>query len=86
MVRLTKVEVRSSDNGGAAMTIQNEHELDITRRKLTALEQQLVAAKDRLDVGMPLSDWTLRSLRKLIQQLCEEIIRFEAHEAEALRY
>ncbi len=68
------------------MTIQNEHELDTTRQKLTALEQQLVEAKVRLNAGTPLSEWTLRSLRKLIQQLREEIIRFEAHEAETLRY
>ncbi|MEK6258063.1 MAG: hypothetical protein AABP62_05535 [Planctomycetota bacterium] len=68
------------------MTIQNEHELDTTRQKLTELEQQLVEAKDRLDVGTPLSEWTLRSLRKLIQQLREEIIRFESRAADALRH
>jgi len=58
------------------MTIQNEHELETTRRKLTALEHQFVEANARLDAGTPLSEWTLRSLRKLIQQLQEEIIRF----------
>ncbi|MBC8112790.1 MAG: hypothetical protein H7062_00265 [Candidatus Saccharimonas sp.] len=68
------------------MTIQNEHELDTTRQKLTELEQQLVEAKDRLDAGTPLSEWTLRSLRKLIQQLREEVIRFESRAADALRH
>ena len=63
-----------------------EHELETTGQKLTALEQQLAEAKVRHNPGTPLSEWTLRSLRKLIQQLREEIIRFEAHEAEALRY
>ena len=46
-----------------------DHELEMTRQKLTALEQQLVEAKVRLNAGTPLSEWTLRSLRKLIQQL-----------------
>jgi hypothetical protein len=68
------------------MTIQNEHELDTTRRKLTALEQQLDEANARLDAETPLSEWTLRSLRKLIQQLREEIIRFESRAADALRH
>ncbi len=68
------------------MTIQNEHELNTTRRKLAALEQQLIEAKDRLDTGTPLSEWTLRSLRKLIQQLREEILRFESRAADALRH
>ena len=68
------------------MTIQNEHELDITRRKLAGLERQFAEANNRLDAGTPLSEWTLRSLRKLIQQLREEIIRFESRAADALRH
>ena len=68
------------------MTIQNEHELNITRRKLVGLEQQLAEANDRLDAGTPLSEWTLRSLRKLIHQLREEVIRFESRAADASRH
>ena len=41
--------------------------------------------RGRLAAGTPLSEWTRRSLRKLIQQLQEEIIRFESHTSDTLR-
>ena len=60
------------------MSIQNLRELNNTRRKLKGLEEECAAAQARLAPGTPLREWTVRSLKKLIRQLSEEIARFEA--------
>ncbi len=67
------------------MTIHNERELATTREKLAGLKREYAEAQGRLAAGTPLSEWTRRSLRKLIQQLQEEILRFESHAADTLR-
>jgi hypothetical protein len=65
------------------MSIQSKPELEVTRRKLRDLEdlyhKTRTAAGDN-DYGRQL---TLRSLRRNVNQLKEEIARFEAREKAA---
>ncbi len=59
------------------MTIQNPRELNSTRRKLVALEQQILELRET-DQEMNHTDTlTVRSLVRLVNQLKEEIIQFE---------
>ena len=60
------------------MTLHSLRELENTRRKLKGLKEEHAAAQSRLALGTPLREYTLRSLKKLIRQLTEEIARFEA--------
>jgi hypothetical protein len=60
------------------MNLRNEHELLATREKLKLLEQQF-AAHDRQQPNVDLArELSKRSLKKLINQLKEEIARFDA--------
>jgi hypothetical protein len=61
------------------MSIKDQDELTITRQKLSWLEQEYEAAKLRLSEDSPVREWTLRSLKQTINQLKEEIVRFESH-------
>jgi len=61
------------------MNLRNVRELEATREKLRQLEQQYQAAQDRPGTDERVKRLTLRSLKKLINQLTEEIARFEAH-------
>ena len=65
------------------MSLQSLRELEHTRQKLKGLEEEYVAAQSRLAPGTPLREYTLRSLKKLIRQLTEEIVRFEARSGSA---
>jgi hypothetical protein len=59
------------------MSIQSDRELETSREKLRTLEQ-LYARKHRETAEDPhLRDWTLQSLKQLINQFQEEIIRYE---------
>ncbi len=58
--------------------LKNQIELENTREKLRALEQQYAAAQVRPSVNQHIRQLTLRSLKKLINQLTEEIVRFES--------
>jgi hypothetical protein len=60
------------------MSIQNARQLANTRRKLQMLESRLEAL-DAEPVANPRTrELTRRSLKKLVNQLKEEIARFEA--------
>ena len=61
------------------MTIRNQRELGATREKLRLLEQRYHAKQDRKDGDAHVRDLTLRSMKRMINQLKEEITRFEAH-------
>jgi len=61
------------------MKLRNTRELEATREKLRQLEEQYQAAHDRSGTDEHLRWLTLRSLKKLINQLKEEIARCEAH-------
>jgi len=56
-------------------------ELENTRRKLQELEEQYAAATQRPIENNQVRQATLSSFRRLINQLKEEIIRFESRRA-----
>ncbi len=55
------------------MKLQNVHELENTRRKLCELEEEYGVAMKRPIDNAHVRDATLNSLRRLINQLKEEI-------------
>jgi hypothetical protein len=61
------------------MSIKNRDELRVTREKLSWLEKEYEAAKLRTSENRAVREWTLRSLKQTINQLKEEIVRFESH-------
>ncbi len=61
------------------MILRNQRELDATREKLRGLEEQYEAAQNRPFTSGDVREMTLRSLKRLINQLTEEIVRCEAH-------
>ncbi len=61
------------------MSIQDREELRITREKLSWLEKEYEEAKVRAIENPAIREWTLRSLKQTINQLKEEILRFESH-------
>jgi hypothetical protein len=65
--------------GDLMAELKNETELENTREKLRILEEQYGAAQARSGGDEHVRRLTLHSLKKLINQLTEEIIRFEAH-------
>jgi len=62
------------------MKLQSVHELENTRRKLRELEEEYESAMNRPIDNAHVRDATLNSLRRLINQLKEEIARYEAHQ------
>lgn len=61
------------------MSIKNRDQLSVTREKLAWLEKEYEAAKLRQTENPAVREWTLRSLKQTINQLREEIVRFESH-------
>jgi hypothetical protein len=64
----------------SAISLHSVHELENTRRKLQELEAEYVAATNRTFDNVRVREATLNSLRRLINQLKEEIARFEARQ------
>jgi hypothetical protein len=58
--------------------LKNQTQLDTTREKLRMLQQQYANAQERPSDNPHTRQLTLRSLKKLINQLAEEIVRFES--------
>lgn len=63
------------------MILQSLQELDNTKKKLDELEQQYKEAQRDTEGSEEVREWELQSLKALINQLKEEIVRFEAHAA-----
>lgn len=61
------------------MTLKNDFQLSNTREKLAGLEEQYERASRNRKMNPMVRDQTLESLKKLINQLAEEIVRFESH-------
>ena len=61
------------------MRLQNEHELSVTREKLRMLQESYAAVRRDASGGRHAQELELRSFQQLINQLNEEIIRFETH-------
>jgi hypothetical protein len=62
------------------MSIQNRRQLENTQRKLLVLEErcQMLEAEAEGGTPAPARELTLRSLKKLINQMKEEVARFES--------
>ncbi len=58
--------------------IETDEQLANTRRKLQALEQQLAHALARPSENARVHELSVRSLKRTINQLKEEIVRYEA--------
>ena len=62
------------------MKLQSVHELENTQRKLRDLEEAYEAALKRPIDNVHAREATLTSLRRLINQLKEEIACYQAHQ------
>jgi len=60
------------------MELKDEREVEVTREKLRSLEARYLAVSQNPESDAHIQDLTLRSLRRLINQMKEEIARFEA--------
>ncbi len=60
------------------MTLQGNRELEVTQEKLLGLEQLYAQTESSPAENAYVKDLTLRSLRRTINQLKEEIARFQA--------
>jgi len=63
------------------MKLQSQREVENTRAKLKELEDRYsrLQAQPAVSGQEKVREWTLLSLKKLINQFKEEIARFEAH-------
>jgi hypothetical protein len=61
--------------------LQNARQVEVTRQKLGMLEGQYEATRMKDGIADHVRELTLRSLRKLINQFKEDIVRFESHAA-----
>ena len=67
------------------MELKNDIELANTRKKLQMLEEAYQEDMNDTTEDNLVRELTLRSLKRLINQLKEEIIRYEAHHQPARR-
>jgi flagellar biosynthesis chaperone FliJ len=65
------------------MILRSQEELDNTRKKLQMLEEQYEAARQESGRDDYVRELELQSLKGLINQLKEEIARFECRAADA---
>ena len=65
------------------MSIQNQRQLENTRAKLKLLEDRLRELDGEPVANVRTRELTKQSLKKLANQLKEEIVRFEARRAPA---
>ncbi len=61
------------------MMLQNERELETTRGKLKMLEDRFDESRRDATGDAHVRELSQRSLKRLINQLTEEIVRYEAH-------
>ena len=59
------------------MDLKSTRELEVTRKKLRALEERYEAIRNEAVTNKYARQLTLRSLKSMINQLTEEIVRFE---------
>jgi hypothetical protein len=62
------------------VNLQTERELANTQAKLLLLEEEYEAARNDSSEDEYLREVTMHSLKRLINQLKEEIARYEAHQ------
>ena len=67
------------------MNLKNKRELEVTQNKLAMLEQQHAELKTQVAEDAHVRELTLRSLKRRIKQLQEEIARFHVQAASSGR-
>jgi hypothetical protein len=60
------------------MSIESRRELELTRSKLKLLEDSLDALLKEPEENRRAQEWSVRSLKQTINQMKEEIARFES--------
>jgi hypothetical protein len=60
------------------MSLQSKRELEVTREKLKMLEEQYEATRNKPGADEHVRELTLQSLKRLMNQLKEEIVRYES--------
>ena len=65
------------------MSIENRRQLENARTKLRELEQRVTQTAQAPSTDEHVREWTLRSLKKRLNQFKEEIARFEARVRQA---
>jgi hypothetical protein len=60
------------------MELKDEREVEVTREKLRSLEARYQAVRQDPGADAHIQELTLKSLKRLINQMKEEIARFEA--------
>ena len=68
----------SEPSQSAIMELNDEREVEVTREKLRSLEARYQAASQDPGADVHIQELTLRSLKRLINQMKEEIARYEA--------
>ena len=63
------------------MSLQSQRELEVTREKLRLLEERYDANQREQGGDQHVRELSMRSLKRLINQLKEEIARFESRGA-----
>lgn len=63
------------------MELKDEREVEVTREKLRSLKARYQAVSQDLGDDAHIQELTLRSLKRLINQMKEEIARFEARQS-----
>jgi hypothetical protein len=61
------------------MELKNDRELEVTREKLRLLENRLAESKKEVSKDPHGQALSQRSLKLMINQMIEEIARYEAH-------
>jgi hypothetical protein len=64
------------------MELKDEREVEVTREKLRSLEIRYQAVSQDPGDDAHIQELTMRSLKRLINQMKEEIARFEAHRSQ----
>jgi hypothetical protein len=64
------------------MRLQNDRELETTRDKLKLLEERYDESRRDTTGDAHIRELSQRSLKRLINQLQEEIVRYEVHKGE----
>jgi hypothetical protein len=67
------------------MSLQSKRQLENTRSKLKLLEDRLRDLDGEPVTNARTRELTRQSLKKLVNQLKEEIVRFEAHQVAAIK-
>jgi hypothetical protein len=63
------------------MDLKNERELEVTREKLRLLEDHYQASRLDTTGNAHVRELSLRSIKRMINQMKEEIARFESRKA-----